>query len=108
MNRSMGWGLVAFFMLAAPAVAAGRKPTEFAGVKEMSEEELAAAKEKSKNPLNGFDEKMEEKPQPFPWMAAGLGVICILVATPFGLKSYRDLTRASPQSKSFAGRPQAD
>lgn len=108
MNRSMGWGFVAVLLLAAPVLAAGRKPTEFAGVKEMSEEELARAKEKSKNPLNGFDEKMEEKPQPFPWMAAGLGLICILVATPFGLNSYRNLTRSSAQSKSFAGRPQAD
>jgi hypothetical protein len=105
----MGWGLVAVLLLATPAFAAGRKPTEFAGVKEMSEEELAAAKEKSKNPLNAFSEKMEEKPQDFPWRAAGLGLICILVAAPFGLKSYRDMTRPTAQSKSFAGRThQAD
>lgn len=99
----MAWGFLAVLLLAAPAFAAGRRPTEFQGVKEMSEAELAAAKERSKNPLNGFAEQMEEKPKPFPWMAAGLGLICVLVATPFGLRSYRNITRESPQSKSFAG-----
>lgn len=81
-------------VLASPgAFAAGRRPTTFQEPQQMSEEELEAAKQRSKNRLNGFDEKMEEKPKPFPWMLFSLAMLSFLVAVPFGFRAYRNTTK---------------
>lgn len=86
------------------AFAAGRKPSEFAAPSQMTEEELAEAKARSKNGrLNGYDERGEEKPKPFPWMLAGLVGISFLVATPFALRSFRGTSKEIAESAEALG-----
>ncbi len=80
-----------------------KKPTDFQAPQQMTEEELAAAKERSKNKLNGFDEKMEEKPKPFPWMAVGLAAIAFLVAAPFGLRAFKQTSKEITGAESSLG-----
>jgi len=99
-------------MLGGAALA--KRPTEFAPPQQMSEEEIAAAKARSKNPLNGFDEKMEEKPtcmpwggppgcKQFPWMAIGLAVLSFLIAAPFGLRAFKNTSREITGADSSLG-----
>lgn len=87
--------------IAADVYAAGKRPGEFQTPNQMSEEELAEAKARSKNKINGFDEKMEEKPKEFPVMFVGLVGLVFLVATPFALRAYRNT------SKEIAGQAKA-
>ena len=81
--------LILALLCAATVLAAGKKPIELAPPSQMTEEELAEAKLASKNKINAFDEKMEDKPKPFPWMLAGMVAISFIVATPFALRAFR-------------------
>ena len=54
----------------------------------MSAEEVAASKTRARDNIGGYDRGQEEAPQPFPWMALGLGVLTLVVATPFALRYY--------------------
>jgi hypothetical protein len=85
------------FLLAASLLVGGaalaKRPTDFQAPQQMTEEELAAAKERSKGKLNGFDERMEEKPKPFPWMAVGLAAIAFLGTAPFALRAFRTTSK---------------
>jgi hypothetical protein len=97
------------FMLTAALIFGGsalaKRPTEFQAPQQMTEEELAAAKERSKSKLNGFEEKGEERPTclpwgknapnciPFPWMALGLAGLAFLVTAPFALRAFKNTSR---------------
>ncbi len=83
--------------------AAGRKPADFTEAHEMTEEELAAAKERSKSHLNGFDEKMEEKPKPIPWAFIALAGIVFSVASVFMVRSFRNTSKELKQQDAYAG-----
>ena len=94
--------------LAGSAYAAGKKPGDFQAPAQMTEEELAEAKARSKSKLNGFDEKMEEKPKPFPWMFAGLIGISFIVATPFALRAFRGTSKEIAESAEALGAGQEE
>lgn len=85
--------LFATLVLGGSALAAGKKPNEFQAPAQMTEEELAEAKLKSKKQLNGFDEKQSEKPKDIPWMFIGLVGISFIVATPFALRAFRNTSK---------------
>jgi hypothetical protein len=59
----------------------------------MSEEELAAAKARSKSHFNEWEKDAPKDSQPFPWLAVGLAGICFLVAAPFGLRAFKQTSR---------------
>ena len=108
--RAIRYLLILALLGSASVLAAGKKPGEFQAPNQMTEEELADAKARSKNHLNGFDEKMEEKPKPFPWMLVGLVAITFMVATPFALRAFRGTSKEIAQSAEAlgAGREEAD
>jgi hypothetical protein len=108
--RALRYLLILALFGTATVFAAGKKPGEFQAPNQMTEEELAEAKARSKNKLNGFDEKMEEKPKPFPWMLAGLVGISFLVATPFALRAFRGTSKEIAESTEAlgVGREEAD
>ncbi len=83
--------------------AAGKKPTEFQAPNQMTEEELAEAKARSKNKLNGFAEVQSEKPKDIPWMLLGLVGISFLVATPFALRAFRGTSKEIAESAEALG-----
>ena len=110
LRSALPWLLGAVLLIGGAAFA--KRPTDFTAPQQMSEEEIAAAKERSKNKLNGYDEKMEEKPRPFPWMAVGLAGIAFLIAAPFGLRAFkqtsREITGADSALGSSGGRTPAE
>ena len=67
----------------------------------MSEEDLEAAKQRSKTSLNRFGEGLETKPKPFPWGAAALAGLVFLIATPFALRAYRRTASEISGNRSF-------
>jgi hypothetical protein len=99
---------VVFGLVLGGSALAARKPTDFQEPAKMTEEELAAAKQRSKYNINSYGEMMEEKPKPFPWMAVSLAGICFLVATPFALRAYRNTSREIAGSKAFGASQATD
>lgn len=89
--------------LAGSSFAAGKKPGDFQAPAQMTEEELAEAKARSKNKLNGFDEKASEKPKDIPWMMIGLIGISFLAATPFALRAFRNTSKEIAESAEAVG-----
>ncbi|MBX7101649.1 MAG: hypothetical protein K1X89_28300 [Myxococcaceae bacterium] len=88
-------GVVTLALLGAGlAFGAGKQPTEFKAPRQMSDEELAQAKARSRgNDMHAFDEKMQEPPKDPPYMLIGLCLIALLVATPFAARAYQRTTR---------------
>jgi len=105
LRSALPWLVGAVLLSSASAFA--KRPTEFQAPQQMTEEEIAAAKERSKNKLNGFDEKMEEKPKPFPWMAVSLAGIAFLVTGRFALRAFKQTSREITGADSALG-PRAD
>lgn len=101
--RAIRYLLVLAILGSAAVFAAGKKPVEFQAPNQMTEEELADAKARSKNKLNGFDEKQSEKPKDFPWMLAGLIAITFVVATPFALRAFRGTSKEIAESAEALG-----
>ena len=112
MKRALPWLIGAALVCGGAALA--KRPTDFQAPQQMSEEEIAAAKERSKNKLNGFDEKMEERPTcmpwggpakciPFPWMALGLAGLAFMIAAPVGLRAFRQTSREITNADSSLG-----
>ena len=95
--------LILALLGSAAVFAAGKKPTEFTAPNQMTEEELAEAKARSKNKLNGFDEKQSEKPKELPWLMIGLIGISFLGATPFALRAFRNTSREIAESAEAVG-----
>ena len=106
--RAIRYLLVLALLGSAAVFAAGKKPGEFQAPNQMTEEELADAKARSKNKLNGFDEKMEDKPKPFPWMLVGLVAISFIAATPFALRAFRGTSKEIAESTEALGAGQKE
>jgi hypothetical protein len=90
--------LILALLASGVAFAAGKKPGEFNAPAQMTEEELAEAKARSKSHLNGFDEKGSEKPKDPPWMLIGMVAISFIVATPFALRAFRGTSKEISES----------
>ena len=113
MRRLLWPMMLAASLWALSGDAAGRKPTEFNAAPEMTEEELAAAKARSKSHLNGFDEKMEEMPTcgpfatgkctPFPWAFVVLTLIAFGVGSVFMVRSFRTTSKELKSQDGYAG-----
>ena len=97
--------VVATALLLGGGALAGRKPQDFQEPSKMTEEELAAAKARSKGSINSYGEVMEEKPKPFPWMLAGLAGIAFVVALPFAVRAYANTSKEIAGNKSFGAPP---
>ncbi len=125
--RALRWLLLPMSMatlfLASTALGGGRKPADFNAPQEMTEEELAAAKERSKSKLIGFTEQQEETPmcspfggpakcKPFPWAFVGLAVLSFSIASVFMVRSFRSTSKELKATDAYAGgggrRPPAD
>jgi hypothetical protein len=115
--RPLRWLLLPMFLAtffsATPALA-GRRPAEFNAPQEMTEEELAAAKERSKNKLLGFTEQQEETPmcspfgnngkcKPFPWAFLVLAGISFSIASVFMIRSFRTTSKELKTTDAYAG-----
>jgi hypothetical protein len=85
------------FLLGAALLIGGsalaKKPGEFQAPQQMTEEELAAAKARSKTHFNEWDKDAPKEGPPFPWMAVSLAGICFLVAAPFALRAFKNTSR---------------
>jgi len=100
--------LVLALFLAGAAFGAGKKPTDFQAPAQMTDEELAEAKARSKSKLNGFDEKQSEKPKDIPWMLIGLIGISFLGAAPFALRAFRNTSKEIAESSEAVGANRED
>lgn len=114
MRRLLWPMMLAASLWALSGDAAGRKPSDFNAAPEMTEEELAAAKARSKSHLNGFDEKMEEMPtcgpfngnskcKPFPWAFVVLTLIAFGVGSIFMVRSFRTTSKELKAQDGNAG-----
>lgn len=101
MRRALCVTVLALGLLAAPSALAGRTPQDFKEPQRMSEEQLEAAKARSKSNLNQFGEVMENKPKPFPWMAFTLAVLCFAIATPFAIRAFRKTSNEIAGANTF-------
>ncbi len=101
--RALRYSLVLALFVAGASFGAGKKPGDFQAPAQMTEEELAEAKARSKNKLNGFDEKQSEKPKELPWLMIGLIGISFLGATPFALRAFRNTSREIAESADAVG-----
>lgn len=69
----------------------------------MTQEELEAAKARSKNKIDFYDKDIPQESKPFPWRAVALMGIAMLVAVPFAARAYRSTTRELSGNASFGG-----
>jgi hypothetical protein len=114
MRRLLWPMMLAASLWALSGDAAGRKPSDFNAAPEMTEEELAAAKARSKSHLNGFDEKMEEMPtcgpfggpakcKPFPWAFVVLTLLAFGVGSVFMVRAFRTTSKELKAQDGYAG-----
>ncbi|MBI3183182.1 MAG: hypothetical protein HYZ28_13680 [Myxococcales bacterium] len=101
-------GFVVAATLAGPALA--RKPQQFTEPRRMTEEEIEAAKKKSKSPVHDFGIELSEPEKRFPWLGVSLGVLCLLIAAPFAVRAYRQASKEISGASTFgsAGRKKDD
>ena len=84
-------GLLLFIvLLLGTAALARRRPKNFVEPRELTEDQLEAAKEKSKWKYNPWQKDAPQQTAPFPWMEVSLGVIAFAIALPFALRYFRD------------------
>ncbi len=89
-------------LLTGGAALATREVKEFQAPREMSEEELEAAKARARNGnMSAYARDVQIKPEPTPWMAIGLGVLVLAAATPFALRVYRNTSREIAAANTF-------
>lgn len=69
----------------------------------MSEEEIAAAKERSKHRFNEWDKDAPKESKPIPWMALGLAGLAFLISAPFALRAFRNTSREITNADSSLG-----
>lgn len=82
------------------AVLAQRRPKEFVA-HEMTDEELAAQRERSKYKYTPYDKDVPVETAPFPWLLVGMGALAILGAAPFAYRYYRNTSAEVADSNSF-------
>jgi hypothetical protein len=95
------------FLLGAALLLGGealaKKPGEFSAPQQMTEEELAAAKARSKSKVNEWDKDAPKESPPIPWMLIGLAGISFLVAAPFALRAFKSTSRELTGADSSLG-----
>lgn len=85
------WSLVIFLGLAVHAWA--KRPNEFKAPPELTEEEIAAARDQTKSKVEEFVETQRDIPEPIPWGAIILSGLAFLVAAPFAIGAYRSTAK---------------
>lgn len=85
------WSLVIFLGLAAQAWA--KRPNEFKAPPELTEQEIAAARDQSKSKIDEFVETQRDLPEPIPWGAIILSSLAFLAAAPFAVAAYRSTAK---------------
>jgi hypothetical protein len=89
-------------LLAGGSALAGRPVQQFEPPPEMTEEEKAALKaQQLGGNMNSYNKDIQIKETPIPWAAITLAGIVLLVATPFGLRAYRNTTKEIADSNTF-------
>jgi hypothetical protein len=89
------------------AALAQRKPKDFVP-NELTDEQLAAQRERSKYKYTRYDGDAPVDSEPFPWMAVGMAVIAFGAAAPFAIKYYRSTSAEVASTKTFGAAPQAE
>lgn len=79
--------LILALALLAGGTALARKPAEFVP-RDVSQQELDAARERSKNKIDFYDRDLPKDTRPFPWRAVALMGMAMLVVAPFAIRSY--------------------
>lgn len=105
LSRSAALLLSGMCVLPTVAVAAGRQPQDFVEPAKMTEEEIAAAKARSRSNLNGYEIAIQERSTPIPWMFIGMSIIAFVSALPFALKSYKKVSRELTGANTFGSGP---
>ncbi len=101
--------LVLGTLLGSGTALAQRRPQEFVTPRQMSQEELEHAKQRSKAPIDSYAKDLPVDTRPFPWRAVALMGLVMLVALPFGLRAYARTSRELASNKSFgAAKPEGE
>lgn len=98
---ALPWLVGAALLIGSEALA--KKPGEFQAPQQMTEEELAAAKARSKSKVNEWDKDAPKESPPIPWMAIGLAGISFLAAAPFALRAFKNTSRELTGADSSLG-----
>jgi hypothetical protein len=85
--------MVVFLGLAFQAFA--KRPSEFQAPPELTEEEIAAARNEAKaqSRIGEFAETQRDIPEPTPWGAIILAGLAFLVASPFAVMAFRSTAK---------------
>ena len=84
------------------AALAKREVKSFEAPKEMSQEELEAAKARARNGnMNPYDKDVKVEAEPIPWMAIGLAGIVFVVAAPFAVNVFRNTSKEIATANTF-------
>ena len=95
---------LALALLVGGMALAARKPQDFQEPPKMTEEEVAAAKLRSKGSMNTYGETQSEKPKEFPVYLVVMVGIVFVVALPFALRAYARTSKEISGDSSW-GRP---
>ena len=104
--------LLALSLLWGGAALAKRDVKEFQAPRQLSDEELEAAKEKARNGnMNKYGNDIQIKAEPVPWLAIGLAGIVFALAVPFAVAVYRNTSKEIATANTFGvsrGKQQED
>ena len=99
--------LLLVVLLLGTAALARRRPKSFVEPREMTEEQLEAAKERSKFKYNPWDKDAPQQTEPFPWLEVGLGIAAFLLAIPFAVRYFRSTADEIASSTGYPPRSRA-
>lgn len=92
-------------LLSGGAALAKREVRDFEAPRQMSAEEIEAAKLRAKNGnINSYQKDVQIKAEPIPWMAIGLAVLTLAVAAPFGVWVYRGTAKEMATANTFGSK----
>jgi hypothetical protein len=97
--------LVLTVSLLSGGAALAREVKEFQAPRQMTPEELEAAKLRAKNGnMNAYQKDVQIKAERIPWMAIGLGVLALAVAAPFGVWVYKGTAKEMATANTFGSK----
>lgn len=101
--------VLAVSLLSGGAALAKREVKDFEAPRQMSAEEIEAAKLRAKNGnISSYQKDVQIKAEPIPWMAIGLGVLALVVAAPFGVMVYRGTAKEMSTANTFGSKGMRD
>jgi hypothetical protein len=103
-NFGLKTGLALALFLGGMSYAA-RKPQDFQEPAKMTDEEVAAAKARSKGSMNSYGETQSDKPKEFPIYFAVLVGIAFMVAIPFAVRAYSNTSKEIGGNKALGPPP---